>query len=252
MVAGCAAAIVPRMPARQQHRGDALLVLPGFGYSRGGERALRALAPAIAGDGISVFVPTYISRSGLGNSRANLEQFLETEKIGSFDHLYVFAFLAGAWTFNPLETAEHFSNLTAVIYDRSPYQERAPAIARDRLHFLTWLRYGSPVFDLAATPYPVLATPGVRVGVMVETKPTSFIQHHAEAARGYGPFQFGCDAFSQPHDDCMYVDMSHDEMYLRFDELWPEIRAFIRSGRFTGGANRIAPAGDRLNGERSR
>ena len=45
--------------------GVGLLVLPGFGYSREGERAIRSLAPSLAADGIELFVPTYIARGGL-------------------------------------------------------------------------------------------------------------------------------------------------------------------------------------------
>jgi hypothetical protein len=36
--------------------------------------------------------------------------------------------------------------------------------------------------------------------------------------------------------------MSHDELYPRFAEVWPEVRSFIRTGRFTPDANRTPPA----------
>ena len=248
----CAVAVVRPPRAAQRTGGSALLVLPGFGYNRAGEHVLRSLAPAMAADGVTLFVPSYISRAGLRQSRANLEQFIDAERLDTFEHLYVFAFIAGAWTFNPLEMDRRLSNLEAVVYDRSPYQERGPAIARDRLHFLAWLRYGSVVFDVANEPYPPLHATGIALGVLVETKPTSFIQKHAEAARSYGPFQFGCEAFVQSHNDCAYLNMSHDEMYLRFSEVWPEVRAFIRTGRFTAGAERTPPAGNRLDDGRKR
>jgi hypothetical protein len=40
--------------------------------------------------------------------------------------------------------------------------------------------------------------------------------------------------------------MNHDELYVRFAEVWPEILAFIRTGHFTDASNRTTPAGDAL------
>jgi hypothetical protein len=81
---------------------------------------------------------------------------------------------------------------------------------------------------------------------MVETQPTGFVRRHIATARSYGAFDFACDAMHQPYDDCMYVAMTHDEMYVRFADLWPEIETFIRGGRFSEAANRTPPDGDPL------
>lgn len=224
-------------------RTEALLVLPGFGYSRAGERALRALEPAIAAQGMDLYAPEYISRSGLDASRKNLLRF--TQHLASrYERVHVFAFLAGGWTLNPLVADGALPRLATVIYDRSPLQERAPRIADEKLHFLAWVRYGSPVFDMARTSYPPLTAPGVKIGLVVETSPTSFIREHEQTARSYGPFRFECDAFAQRHDDCMYVAVNHDDLYLRFAEVWPEVLSFIRTGRFTDAADRTLPQGD--------
>jgi hypothetical protein len=40
--------------------------------------------------------------------------------------------------------------------------------------------------------------------------------------------------------------MNHNEVYVRFAEIWPELSAFIRTGRFSEAANRTPPAGDPL------
>ena len=251
-IASCAGAVVAPALSPPKPRVDALLVLPGFGYSRAGEKALRSLAPEMAAQGIDLFVPTYIARSGLNKSRANLQRFIRDHRLNQYDRLHVFAFLAGAWTLNPLVEAQGLPNLATVVYDRSPYQERAPRIADDEMHFLTWVRYGSAVFDLARTAYVPLAVPGLKVGIVVETMPTSFIKGHEQTARSYGPFHFECDAFMQAHDDCVYLRLSHDEFYTRFAEVWPELLAFIRAGRFTDAANRTPPAGDPLADSQSR
>lgn len=223
-------------------RTEAFVVLRGFGYSGDGERALRALEPAINAQGMDLHVPDYISRSGLAGSRKQLQRFIQ-ERLARYERLHVFAFIAGGWTLNPLVAGGGVPKLATVIYDRSPLQERAPRIADEKLHFLTWVRYGSPVFDLARTPYPPL-TADVTVGLVVETSPTSFVRDHEQTARSYGPFRFACDSFGQRHDDCMYLDLNHDELYVRFAEVWPEVLAFIRTGRFTSPANRAPPQGD--------
>ena len=217
-------------------------MLRGFGYSGAGERALKALEPTINAQGMDLHVPDYISRSGLDDSRKKLQRFIQ-ERIARYERVHVFAFIAGGWTLNPLVAAGGLPRLATVIYDRSPLQERAPRIADEELHFLTWVRYGSPVFDLARTPYPPL-TANVKVGLVVETSPTSFIRDHEKTARSYGPFRFDCDAFAQRHDDCIYVNLNHDELYVRFADVWPEVLSFIRTGRFTSGARRAPPQGD--------
>ncbi len=244
-ITACAGSIVRPALSPSKPEAAALLILPGFGYSRAGEKALRSLEATMAGEGLDLFVPTYISRSGIAESRTNLQRFIRDHRLHRYDRLHVFAFLAGAWTLNPLVATHGLPNLATVVYDRSPFQERAPRIAAEKLRFLAWVRYGSPVFDVARTPYPPLAQPGVKVALVVETKPTSFIKQHETTARRYGPFRFECDAFLQPHEDCLYVAMNHDELYVRFAEIWPELLAFIRSGRFTNAANRMPPIVDR-------
>lgn len=242
-LAACAGAVIRPVVRPAQMETEALLVLPGFGYNRDGERALQALADVVGREGMALFVPTYISRGGLDDSRRNLARFFATHQLGRYSRVHVFAFIAGAWTFNPMVEAATLPNLATVIYDRSPYQERAPRIADDTLHFLTWLRYGSPVFDVARTPYPPLTRPDVRTALLVETIPTDFIRKREAKALAYGPLRFECDAFGQRYDDCAYVALNHDELYVNVAKLWPDVLAFIRGGRFTAAADRTPPAG---------
>ena len=157
-MAACTGSVFRLSLAPSKPGADALLVLPGFGYSRDGEKALRALAPSIAAEGVDLYVPTYISRGGLDDSRANLQRFIREHRLDQYERLHVFAFIAGAWTLNPLAEGHTLPNLATVVYDRSPFQERAPRIAAEKLRLLTWMRYGSPVLELARTPYPPLTS----------------------------------------------------------------------------------------------
>ena len=237
----CANAIVRPAVAPAKPPSDALVVLPGFGYDRDGERAFKSLAPSMAADGFDLYLPTFVSRSGLEKSRQQLQRFFQEHRLDRYQRVHVFAFIAGGWTFNPLGEAGTLPNLSTIVYDRSPYQERAPLVALEKLRFLTWVRYGSVVFDVARTPYAPLTVPDVRVALVVETAPTPFIKRHESTARGYGAYEFGCAAFGQRYDDCLYVGMNHDELYARFGEVWPEVRSFIRTGQFSATANRTPP-----------
>jgi hypothetical protein len=237
----CASAIVRPSITPSAPRPDALLVLPGFGYGRAGERSLRSLAPMMAADGVDLYVAKFIARSGLDESAVRLRRFVQDNELERYERVHVFAFLAGGWTFNAIAEEGTFENLATIVYDRSPYQERAPRIAVNQLPVLAWLRYGSAVFDVARRPYVPLGRQGVRVGIVVETKPTKFIERFEGSARQQGPYQFACGAFKQRYDDCIYVGFNHDELYVRFSEVWPEVRSFIRNGRFTPAADRTPP-----------
>jgi len=240
-LSACANAIVRPAVSPAKPASDALVVLPGFGYGRDGERAFKTLAPSMAAEGFDLYLPTYVSRSGLEESRERLQRFFRENRLDRYARVHVFAFIAGGWTFNPLGEARSLPNLSTIVYDRSPYQERAPRVALEKLKFLTWVRYGHVVFDLAGTPYAAVTVPGVKVGLVVETLPTSFIRKHASTARSYGAYEFECGAFQQRHDDCLFVTMNHDQLYARFGEVWPEVRSFIRTGRFSASANRTPP-----------
>ena len=114
------------------------------------------------------------------------------------------------------------------------------------MHFLTWLRYGSPVFDVART-----AVPAARVA---RRERRTRRGNHADRVRqesrepwhaATAPSAFDCEAFRQRHDDCIYVPLSHDELYAGSPRLAGSA-AFIRAGRFTAAATRTPPAGDPL------
>src|SRR5215208_2394544 len=135
-LAACAGPIVKPRVAPSDPKRDALLVLPGFGYGRTEDQAFRSVAAQAAAEGVDLYVSPFLTRSGLGASGAKLERFIRENRLDRYERLHVFAFIAGAWTFNPLVERHQLSNLATVVYDRSPFQERAPRIAADRLRLL--------------------------------------------------------------------------------------------------------------------
>jgi hypothetical protein len=210
---------------------DALLILPGVGYGRDDGEAFRAIAASAGSRGLDVYVPHYVTRGGLDESRAKLRAYIAAMRLDRYERLHVFAFIAGAWVFNPLADGGGLTNLRTVVYDRSPFQERAPSIAVEALRIPAWLRFGTTIFDLARTPYPPLTVRDVRVALLVETVPTTFIKHHDRELRARGPVTFDCDALGQPYDACAHVALNHDDIYARFGDVWPDVRRFIDTGR---------------------
>ena len=89
-------------------------------------------------------------------------------------------------------------------------------------------------------------------GVRVGSTPTPFIANREKQARAYGPFQFECGAFGQRYDDCAYLALNHNELYESVEELWPELRSFIRTSRFSTSISRTPPDGDLPVAARSR
>ena len=153
---------------------DALLVLPGFGYNHAGEQALRSLAPSMAAEAIDLYVPTFVSRSGLAQSRERLAAFIRAnhlERVRTGSRLCVHCRWLG------VQTACRDGRSSEPVDRRirpEPYQERAPRIALDRLRWLAWIKHWSVVFDVARTPYVPMTAPAVRIGLVVETEPTRF------------------------------------------------------------------------------
>src|SRR5688500_6755145 len=142
-LAGCAGPLVrpsvaPLRASASTPKRDALLVLPGFGYGRTADKAFRSVAVQAAGEGVDLYVAPFVTRSGLGTSGAKLERFIREHRLDRYERLHVFAFIAGAWTLNPLVERHQPANLATVIYDRSPFQERAPRIAAAKLPLLAW------------------------------------------------------------------------------------------------------------------
>jgi hypothetical protein len=231
--------LAPALSPARPHR-DALVILPGFGYGRDDGRAFRTVAATAAASGIDVYVPAYVTRGGLESSRDKLLTFVRDARLDRYERVHLFAFIAGAWTVNPLLDRGALPNLATVVYDRSPLQERAPLIAVRDLRLPAWLRYGATIFDVARTPYPPLARRDVRVALLVETEPTRFIRRHARPGDITGSFD--CGGFSQRFDDCAYVPLNHDDLYTHFTDIWPDLEAFIHSGRFSPSAERTPPS----------
>jgi len=224
---------------------DLIIVVPGFGGDAEGTRHMLAWGEDIAHLGFDVRVADYICRRGVECSRDRLSEQIDAMRPETYARVHVFAYIAGTWSTNELLEVRDIPNLTSIVYDRSPSQERAPAAVVSRIRPFVWLGKGHVVADLAKWPYPPLvAEPRPAVGILVETRVTTMIRMFKRAALKPGPFSYDPADLGEPYDDLMYTPLNHHQMYLNFHIIGPELVHFFQHGRFSDEAARERGPGD--------
>jgi len=202
---------------------------------------MERFAANVQGKGYRVFTADYLRKESLSASRESIKNFIYEHRLHECERLHVLAFIAGAWSLNPLLQELKLANLKTVVYDRSPLQERAPRVVTEEIPVIVRQMFGAVIFEMARTPYSPFEPGSVRTGLIVETKATSLIRFFKEEALALGPVQFDFASFRQKHDDAVYWPFDHAQMYDRFDELEPLLLTFIEKGRFPEDSNRSVP-----------
>ena len=223
----------------RNNNSDALLVLPGIGYGPSGRKAMQHFFHTAE---VDLFVPDYIQKSGLDDSVKFLQDYYARNELFKYQRLHVFCFIAGAYV---LRRWLRSSNLkpSSVILDRSPYQERAPAIVTTQIPFIARLLLGDFVFQLAKESYPDLSKDlhgAIKPGLVIEQKRTLILKVFAGQCRRMGPIHWQPESMQTSIQDHIYVPYHHDSIYANFHRLSPQIMEFIRSGSF-GKARRNPP-----------
>ena len=224
---------------------DLILILPGLGGNEDGERAMEAWGEQLADQGYTVVVSDYASRESVEDCVKGLDRSIRELNIESYDEVHVFAYILGSWTLNLWLHDNTLPNLASIVYDRSPLQERAPAVGDDLGGPLVRLWMGAVVEDLANTPYPTLSPlEGVAMGLLIENRATALIRRFKDRALAMGPLSWDHRDLGQPADDYMYTPVNHDQMYSYFHHFGPELVHFFEQGRFSEGARRQPMEGD--------
>ncbi|HBS06883.1 MAG TPA: hypothetical protein DEA96_18075 [Leptospiraceae bacterium] len=219
---------------------DALLVLPGIGYGPSGRRAMKRFFRKAE---LDLFVPDYIQRSGIDASVQFLQEYSTQHQLALYSRLYIFCFIAGGYVLHRWMQSEG-PEISGVILDRSPYQERAPAIVTRRIPWIARMLLGDFVFELGDARYPqmcdALESIGLKPALIIEKNRTNIIKLFAADCRKMGPIQWKPESFESSFADHCYVPYDHDSIYANFDSLAPYIQSFIGSGSF-GDVDRNAP-----------
>lgn len=224
---------------------DLVIILPGLGDSREGRRHMAKFGEEIAPRGFDVLVPEYIARRGVEQTVANLRHVLDQAKLDHYHKVHFFSYIIGTWSLNLVLKDKVIPNLGHIVSDRSPLQERAPAVVSRRIGLPTRIMMGRVVKDFSRTPYPPLhLPPDTHIGLLIENRATSLIRMFKNTTLAMGPLSWDPADLHQPHHDLLFTPLNHDEMYVNFDVIGPELLHFFQTGRFSDGARRTPLPGD--------
>lgn len=218
----------------------ALLVLPGLGFNRTGRKAMLHSGSKFAERNIDLYVCPTVHRGGIPASLDRIKNFVSEYKLSEYKCLYIFAYIAGWLVLNPELHTLGLTNLRGLVLDRSPTQERAPAVAMQWIPWIAKILFGAMIPDLALHQYqdPQLKIP---LGLFIETRPTSFVRLFRQTVLSSGKLDYNPSAMGRAPADFAYVHLDHLEMYSHFLDLVDHLVSFIQTGNFSNGANRIAP-----------
>jgi len=214
---------------------EAIVILVGFGSKIQGTKKI---ADYFFNKGYDVFIPDYISRKSIEGCVENLEKFIVKNHIKEYQRLHVFSYIIGSWTLNNWIQKNPENNISTIIYDRSPLQERAPYALIKDLPVLMRITSGKIMKEFSITTYSPIESEKIFIGIIIESKPTKLIRKHKESALSLGPINWDVKNLNQKYSDKFYTWLNHDEMYTRFDVAGSEIFHFIKNHTFTEAAKR--------------
>jgi hypothetical protein len=209
---------------------QALLILPGFGSKILGTRALKQFFKQ---SDMPFYIPRYISRKSIRLSINSLERYCQNKGLGEYKQLHVLSYIVGSWTLNQWIADYGKRNIKTIIYDRSPFQERAPLILLKDMALVNALVFGKITRDFVNTPYPVLNDTSIVKGVFIETYATNVVRKHKETAMEQGPLSWDVVNLKQPVNDFTYLPLNHDQMYTKPQAFGNEVFYFIEHGHFS-------------------
>lgn len=237
---------IDRGMVRRRGADEAIVVVPGVTIGTLGRRAVVRFLEATSYD---VFFVDYLHgaflhRCSLDGAVRNLLVYLDRHQLARYARVHVYANILGSWTFNLAQRQRPLANLASAVFDRSPIQERAPAAVTGIAPASIRAVFGSVVEDMAATPFPALERPDVRVGLVIEDRASLLMKILRRPADRMGPYRFEADAFGQPFDDAMHVPLSHDAIYTGIGDYGAALLRFFREGRFPDEVPRKPEASD--------
>ena len=219
----------------------ALIILPGFG-DRSKHR--KKQAAYFAQKGFDLFIPDFRDRKNYQHTLINFSTFMQDYKLEAYDEVVVFSYILGSWIINDYINRHPDSRISSIVYDRSPIQERAPAVVAKKIPGIVKILRGKLVIAFTDIPYVPIEVEGRRVGIIVENKATKLMRMFRKETMRMGSIHFGSAQFNQSYTDLMHTCLNHDEMYYRFDVIGEEVLHFFERGSFSDYAKRTPYEGD--------
>ncbi len=215
---------------------EALVVLNGFGSSK---RTIEIQKDFFKEKGYDLFIPDYIAKKSIDMTLANFFFFYKKNNLSSYKQVKIFCYIIGGYVLNQHIERYGKGNITTIIYDRSPTQERAPRSATERFPFISKLLYGKVLSDFSNLQITSLSDArNLNIGVIIESKATRLMRFLKKTADKYGQYNYQAQYIEMNLDDFIYTHLDHDQMYRRFDIIGNEILYFLEQGVFTENAKR--------------
>ncbi len=207
----------------------ALVIFNGFGGSKSGCKAQMAFWED---RGMDVLIPDVLLRKSLDDSSAALREFAQEYHLEDYAEVKAICYIAGAYLMHTYVAEWGLPNLSQVIYDRSPTQERAPRAVMDRFPMVGVLALGPVLRDLSNVDWPEPPAAHVLRGLMVENRATSIMRILESEARAMGPLEYNWQKIDPLAADAFHLPLDHDMMYIRWDILGEPCLHFFEHGAF--------------------
>lgn len=220
---------------------EIIVILQGLG---GNGKKRRSIKNFFKNKGYDIFIPDYISRESVNECVNNLEKKLEQINIHEYKKVHFFTYILGSWTFNLYLKNHEMPNLTTIVYDRSPLQERAPYLASENLRLTSRMLTGKLIKDLGHIKYPPIQKKDINVGIIIENGSTLLIRMFKKKALKMGPVYWQADSLHQEYNDFFHTWLNHNQMYGKVNVIGEEILYFIAKGSFSPDARKSSYKGD--------
>ena len=241
MITGCCSEVNAKHlchldDSKPQSEKIALILMNGFGGSSAGCQAQLAFWKD---QGMDVFIPDVLKRQSLEASSAAMHAFVEEFELDAYREVRAICYIAGAYLLHAELAVHPLPNLTHIIYDRSPTQERAPQVAVSEIPLLGWMAMGPVLKDLSEATWPeVPVGPHLIKGLAIENRATRLMRMLEEAARAMGPLDYEWRHIDSTAVDAFHVPLDHDMMYVRWDVLGAAFQHFFDHAQFPEDAAR--------------
>ncbi|MCH2224188.1 MAG: hypothetical protein MK066_05410 [Crocinitomicaceae bacterium] len=227
--------IVIHEPDSSRSTKEALLILPGLGDNNKGRKSQKKFFEQTEYD---LFIPDYIAQESFDSTLLKFEHFFTDQKLDEYKKLHVFSYILGSWVINSFILKNGKQNISDIVYDRSPLQERIPIVLVENIPRIANFVSGPVLKDFSSIPYPTISEKSIRIGVLIESKATSLAKHFKDEIVAKGPIKWAHPNLNQNYNDSLYTRLNHDEMYYTFEEVGNDILHFFRLGFFTKNARR--------------
>lgn len=216
---------------------EAILVLTGFGsvYHSAKNQKIN-----FKQHGYDLFIPDYIDKKSIALCTEHLGAFIAKYQLSKYKKIHVFAYIVGAWAFNTYLEHKKLPNLSSIIYDRSPLQERVPGILVHSNPILSRLVFGKLIAELAQTPYIAYQQQNENIGILMECKATKILWKKKKEYDQMPAPDFSVEKLNQNYSDYCYFFISHDDLYTQLEKVSPCIFTFFKTGKFSAYASKEA------------